>query len=85
VPKITDKPLEMIQVRLFKEDLDALRALYAGNLGVNKAIRTIVHVFVAKSNAEANKAIDASDEDMAELLEEMEITDVDNREPSNVA
>lgn len=59
MPKITEKPLEAIQVRLFKEDLDVLRTLYKGSFGVNKAIRTIVHSFVAQSAARANKVIDA--------------------------
>jgi hypothetical protein len=58
MPKITDKALTALQVRLFKEDLDYLRELYAGQFGVNRAIRTIVHSFVTHTKAEANKTID---------------------------
>jgi hypothetical protein len=58
MPKITDKPLEAIQVRLFQDDLNALRRLYAGSFGVNRAIRTIVHSFVTQTEAKANAAID---------------------------
>ena len=61
MPKITDKPLEAIQVRLFKEDLNALRRLYSGTFGVNKAIRTIIHTFVTQTQAKANAAIDAQE------------------------
>jgi hypothetical protein len=58
MPKITDKPLEAIQLRLFKDDLDELRLLYAGQFGVNKAIRTIVHSFINQVRSKAAKAID---------------------------
>lgn len=58
VPKITDEPLEAIQVRLFQKDLNALRKLYRGSFGVNKAVRTIVHAFVTQTEARANAAID---------------------------
>ena len=58
MPKITDKPLEAIQVRLFKEDLDMLRHLYKGSFGVNRAIRSIVHTFVTQTQATANARID---------------------------
>lgn len=57
MPKITDKELEAIQVRLFKEDLDVLRRLYAGGFGVNRAIRSIVHTFVTQTTAAADAAI----------------------------
>lgn len=66
MPKISDKPLEAIQVRLFKEDLDALRALYAGQFGVNRAIRSIVHSFVTQTQATANRQIDANEADAME-------------------
>jgi hypothetical protein len=59
LPKITDKELEAIQVRLFKDDLNYLRKLYGGQqFGVNKVIRTIVHTFVTQTIDSANRAID---------------------------
>lgn len=61
MPKITDKELTALQVRLFKEDLDYLRELYAGQFGVNRAIRTIVHTFVTQTKAHADKAIDKAE------------------------
>lgn len=59
MPKITDEELEAIQVRLFKNDLDYLRSLYRGSLGVNKAIRQIVRGYIAHTKARAAEAIDA--------------------------
>lgn len=69
MPKISEKPLEAIQVRLFKEDLDALRALYAGQFGVNRAIRSIVHTFVTHTQATANRQIDANEAAETESVE----------------
>lgn len=72
MPKITDKELEAIQVRLFKEDLDYLRQLYGGQqFGVNRVIRTVVHSFVTQAAAEANRNIDAQ-EAVKAILEENE-------------
>lgn len=73
MPKITDKPLEAIQVRLFKEDLDILRQLYAGQFGVNRVIRTIVHTFVNQTQAKANQAIDEL-ESQLKLEEEADVS-----------
>jgi hypothetical protein len=60
MPKITDKELESVLVRLFKEDLVVLRRLYKGSFGVNRAIRTIVHTFVTQTTAIANAEIDGT-------------------------
>jgi hypothetical protein len=68
MPKISDEPLEAIQARLFKSDLDYLRSLYSGSLGVNKAIRQIVRSFVTHTKAEANKAIDETEKREEENL-----------------
>lgn len=58
MPKITDEPLEAIQLRLFKSDLDKLREMYSGSFGVNKALRTIVRSFLIQTQAKADKLID---------------------------
>lgn len=58
MPKITDKELEKKLVHLFKEDLDFLREQFSGTIGVNKAIRSIIHSFVAQTSAQANATID---------------------------
>ena len=70
MPKITDKPLEAIQVRLFKEDLDVLRNLYRGQFGVNRAIRTIVHSFINQTEAKANKTIDEYESQAEPLVDD---------------
>jgi hypothetical protein len=70
MPKISDKPMEAIQVRLFEEDLAVLRRLYRGSFGVNRAIRTIVHTFVAQTTAMANEAIDEAEAQAKPLGEE---------------
>ena len=61
MPKITDEDLEAIQVRLFKKDLNYLRRRYAGQFGVNKAIRQIVRAFVTHAEANANALIDEAE------------------------
>lgn len=58
MPKITDEKLEAIQVRLFQTDLDYLRSIYKGSIGVNKAIRGIVRAFVNHTKATSAEAID---------------------------
>lgn len=58
MPKITDEPLEVIQVRLFKRDLNKLRSMYKGDIGVNRAIRTMVRSIVKQIDAKADAAID---------------------------
>jgi len=58
MPKITDEPLQNIQATLFKSDLDYLRKLFKGHIGVNKVIRSIVRTHVNHMRAEANEAID---------------------------
>lgn len=58
VPKISDEPMETKQVTLFKADLDYLRGLYSSQLGVNRAIRTIVRIWITHSKAKANEMID---------------------------
>ena len=69
MPKISDEPMEAIQVRLFKKDLDKLRTLFSGHFGVNKAIRTIIRTYVTQADAAANAAIDEA-EAIASLPEE---------------
>jgi hypothetical protein len=61
MPKITDEPLDTIQLRLFKSDHDTLRRMFAGHVGVNKAIRTIVRTYLRQAEAKANAAIDAEE------------------------
>jgi hypothetical protein len=61
MPKITEEPLEAKQVILFKKDLDALRQIYGPSLGVNKAIRTIVRMFVKQTTANAGAVIDLTE------------------------
>lgn len=58
MPKITDEPLEAIQAKLFKSDLNYLRSLFKGHVGVNKVIRNIVRTYVNHVKAEAAKEID---------------------------
>jgi hypothetical protein len=58
MPKITDEELEALQIRLFKTDLDYLRALYRGHFGVNKAVRQIVRAYIIQAKAHAASAID---------------------------
>ena len=61
MPKITDEPLEAIQAKLFKSDLNYLRSLFKNNVGVNKVIRTVVRSYVNQVKSEAAKSIDKSE------------------------
>lgn len=70
MPKITDEELQPIQVRLFKKDLDVLRRNYAGQFGVNRAIRTIIRSFVAQTEAKANAMIDDMESNSSLLVDE---------------
>ena len=67
MPKIADEPLEAIQLRLFKSDLEVLRKHYAGQFGVNRAVRSIVRAFITQTKAKANNVIDKTE---VELLGE---------------
>ena len=67
MPKISDEPLEAIQAKLFKSDLDYLRSLFKGHVGVNKVIRTIVRTYVNQVKAEAAKRIDKAESQEALL------------------
>ena len=61
MPKITDEPLEAIQAKLFKSDLDYLRGLFKGHIGVNKIVRTVVRSYVNQVKAQAAKEIDKTE------------------------
>jgi hypothetical protein len=67
VPKISDEPLQNIQATLFKSDLDYLRSLFKGHVGVNKVIRTVVRTYVNQVKAEAAKRIDKAESQEALL------------------
>lgn len=67
MPKISDEPLQNIQATLFKSDLDYLRSLFKGHVGVNKVIRTVVRTYVNQVKAEAAKRIDKAESQEALL------------------
>ena len=49
MPVITDKPLEKVLLRLYKEDLAVLRQIYGPSNKVNEIIRTVVHTWTRKA------------------------------------
>ena len=61
MPKIMEEPVTPIEVRLFTSDLNKLRQLFAGNVGVNKAIRTIVRTYMRQVEAKAATEIDQAE------------------------
>ncbi len=71
--QISDKPLHRAHVRLWREDVDYLRALYTDNM--TEAMRSIIHSFVLAHKQKAREGIDAlpalelSDDDLAALHE----------------
>jgi hypothetical protein len=69
MPKISDEPMEAVQARLFKKDLDYLRAVFSNNIGVAKAVRQIVRSFVTNAQATAAMQVDTN-ESVAEPLSE---------------
>lgn len=58
MPKITEEPLTVTQVRLFSADLAKLRQLYGSTIGVNQAIRVIVRSALKQIEAKAAEEID---------------------------
>ena len=58
MPKISEKPLRIIQIRIFEEDYQRLRKIYGQGIGINRACRTILHTFLTQTEAKINEAID---------------------------
>lgn len=69
MPKISDEPLEAIQLRLFKSDLTFLRTMHRGNIGVNYAIRTILRSYIMQTKAAADKKIDEMESRVEPMVE----------------
>jgi hypothetical protein len=61
MPKTSEEPLEAIQLRLFKRDLESLRKLYGGSFGVNKAIRTIIRAYLTQVEEKSRQLIDENE------------------------
>ena len=61
MPKLESEPLEAIQLRLYRRDLETLRALYGSTLGVNRTIRTIIRTFLKQKESRANITFDLVD------------------------
>ena len=60
MPKITDRKLKLIQVRVFEDDYDLMQKYfcYPGGKGMNAAIRTMVSTTMKQMEARANSLID---------------------------
>lgn len=70
MPKITEEPLEAVQIRLFKTDLDYLRGLFKGtpDFSVNEFVRSAVRAHVKLVQAKAAEAIDEAERDAPEIV-----------------
>lgn len=62
MPKISEKPLKIIQVRIFDEDDKRLDALCSAKLSKNRLIRTIIHTYLGSIEATIDKQIDKLEE-----------------------
>lgn len=63
MPKITDEPLRVIQVRIFEKDYQRLQQMYGNDpsFSMNKAVRTMIHTMLNQLEDKINQAIDASE------------------------
>lgn len=77
MPRIFEKKLVAIKLRLFEEDLNALRRNYGNEFGVNQAIRTIVHSFLTQTQAKMDKSVDAADKGNLEPDQDIDISALD--------
>lgn len=58
MPKISEEDLQRVLILLFKSDLEFLTEMYGTNIGVSKAVRTMVRTHITQIKAKANKTID---------------------------
>lgn len=60
MPKITDEPLRVIQVRIFDRDYHRLQEMFGGDpsFSMNKAVRTMVRTMLNQLEAKVNAEID---------------------------
>lgn len=60
MPKITDQPLKVIQVRIFERDYQRLQEMFSSDptFSMNKAVRTMIHTMLNQMEARINSAID---------------------------
>jgi len=61
MPRISEKPLRVIQIRIFEEDYQRLRALFPpgdSTVGMNAALRTVIHSFLTQTEAKMRQVID---------------------------
>ena len=62
MPKISEEPLQLLQVRIFKSDDSRLDALCGPKLNKNRLIRTIIRTYLNNTEAAINKRIDEMEE-----------------------
>lgn len=68
MPKVLDEDTEVVNIRLFKSDLDFLRTNFSqssSNTGYAMIVRNIVRSFVRAAKARADAQIDQSENQMS--------------------
>lgn len=63
MPKITDKPLRRVIIRVFDEDYQKAKELFGPNIGLNKAWRTAIHAFMTQTEAKIRAKVDEMEGD----------------------
>jgi hypothetical protein len=62
MPKISDEPLKVIQIRIFAKDDQRLKTLFGGSgVKINKILRTLIRTFLNQTEAKVQARIDAED------------------------
>jgi hypothetical protein len=58
MPIIENRPLKIVQLRLYEEDVARLKKLFGDDVGYNKAVRAMVHKMIKDIDTEAEKKFD---------------------------
>lgn len=74
MPKITEEPLKLIQVRIFERDYERLNEMFGGDpsFTITAAVRTIIRTMLNQLEDKVNTAIDKG-EDAAGALPRIDL------------
>lgn len=67
MPKISEKPLRRIQLRIFEEDYIRANKLFGRDIGVNAALRTMIHSCLNQTENRVRQLVDAQETEVSEV------------------
>jgi hypothetical protein len=75
MPNISEKPLAHVHWRVYKEDLDRLKAMFGTDHGgMNRAVRAMLHSWLNMNYAKLHAAIDEIEAQQAAQIDEEDST-----------